>query len=64
MEYRFIDQWAAPFLFAFIVLGGTYLLVVAFGSKLTGRDKKDLKKLFLAAILMIILMMFFAESIW
>ena len=63
MDIEFIRKFIEVFIFFAIVLGGAYVLVVKLGAKATGREKKDLKKLLLAAIIGIILMMLFANSI-
>ena len=63
MDIEFIREFIEVFIFFAIVLGGAYVLVVKLGAKVTGREKKDLIKLLLAAIVGIILMMLFASSI-
>lgn len=47
-----------------LVLSGAYLLIVKLGAKLTNRGKNDLKKLLLTAIIVIILLMIFADLMW
>ena len=63
MNIEFIREFIEVFTFFAIVLGGAYVLVVKLGAKVTGREKKDLIKLLLVAIIGIILMMLFASSI-
>lgn len=63
MDIESIKQFAEVSLFFLIVLGSAYVLIVKLGAKTTGRDKKDLKNLLLAAIIGIILMMLFFDTI-
>jgi len=61
MDYASVLQFV---IFVGAVLLLAYILVVKLGSKLTDRNENELQKLFLSAIIMIILSMVFAELIW
>ena len=61
MDYLSVAQFIVLIV---IVLSVAYFLVVKLGIKLTGRKGNDLKKLLLTAIIVIILLMIFANSVW
>ena len=61
MDYLSVIQFMVLIV---LVLSGAYLLIVKLGTKLTNREKNDLKKLLLTAIIMIILSMIFADLMW
>ncbi len=63
MDIEFVKQFVGVSIFFSIILGAAYILIVKLGVKATGRGKKDLKNLLLAAVIGIILILLFASTI-